>query len=338
MRRFHEVVVALPMLLVAGPVALSAAERPVHTFSIVARDPKTGEMGVAVQSHWFSVGSVVPWAEAGVGAVATQSFVDPAYGVLGLDLMRAGKTAEQALHGVLASDPKTDVRQVAMVDAQGHVAAHTGEHCIPEAGQHVGEGYSAQANLMLRNTVWDAMAKAYETTPGDLAERLMSALEAAQKEGGDIRGKQSAAILIVRAQATGRSWEDRLVDLRVEDSDEPIVEMRRLLRLHRAYQHMNAGDLATEKNDLEKASMEYGAAEALVPDSAEMLFWHAITMAGAGKVDTARPLLARAYGMDANWRKLVERLPKAALLPNDPALVRQLMEIPPQASHKSARP
>ena len=324
--------VGLAMGPLATPsLAAVASARPVHTFSIVARDARTGEMGVAVQSHWFSVGVHVPWAEAGVGAVATQSFVDPSYGPLGLDLMRAGKSAEQALAGLLAADAKADVRQVAMVDAHGHVAVHTGARCIVAAGHHVGDGYSAQANLMRRDTVWDAMARAYETAPGDLVERLLAALEAAEKEGGDIRGRQSAAILVVRGTPTGRPWEDRLVDLRVEDHPDPVAELRRLVHLHRAYRHMDAGDLAMEKNDVQAASNEYGAAEAMAPENAEMLFWHAVTMAAAGQVEAARPLLGRAYAMDPNWRTLVERLPRAGLLPDDPRLVEQLMGIAPQA-------
>src|ERR1043166_2213995 len=212
-----------------------AQERPVHTFSIVARDSVTGELGVAVQSHWFSVGSLVPWAEAGVGAVATQSFVDPAYGPLGLELMRAGKTARQALDGVLASDPGREVRQVAMVDAKGTVAAFTGSNCIPAAGHIEGEQFTVQANLMLNDKVWPAMAKAYRETKGDLASRLLAALDAAQAAGGDIRGTQSAAILIVRSKATGKPWMDRLVDLRVEDHPEPLKELRRLVQMRRAY-------------------------------------------------------------------------------------------------------
>ncbi len=323
---------------VLGCVALcdahssAAVERPVHTYSIVARDPQTGDLGVAVQSHWFSVGSVVPWAEAGVGAVATQSFVKASYGPLGLGLLRSGKTAEQALQELLGIDPRADVRQVAIVDAKGGVAVHTGAHCIAKAGHHKGAGYSAQANLMLRETVWDAMGKAYEAAEGDFAARLLAALAAAQQEGGDIRGRQSAAILIVRGTATGRVWEDRLVDLRVEDSPDPVGELTRLVKLHRAYDHMNAGDLAVEHNDIDGAAREYGLAESLVPDSAEMLFWHAISMAAAGRMDAARPLMARAYGADPNWRTLVARLPASGLL--DDKWVAPLMAVPP--ARKSA--
>ena len=187
--------------------------RPVHTFSIVARDPATGEMGVAVQSHWFSVGSTVTWAEAGVGAIATQSFVDPAYGRDGLELMRGGAGAGEALKSLLAKDEGRDVRQVAMIDVQGRVAAHTGAKCIEAAGDHVGENYSVQANLMSNARVWPAMARAFETTKGDLAERMLAALDAAQSVGGDIRGRQSAAIIIVKGTSSGKPWADHIFDL-----------------------------------------------------------------------------------------------------------------------------
>ncbi|MCX6552506.1 MAG: DUF1028 domain-containing protein, partial [Acidobacteria bacterium] len=190
-----------------------------HTFSIVARDPVTGDMGVAVQSHWFSVGSIVTWAEAGVGAIATQSFVEPAYGYKGLELMRGGMSAPDVLKKLLADDAQREVRQVAMIDAQGRVDGFTGKLDIAAAGHHVGAQYSVQANMMENPRVWPAMAAAYEQTTGDLADRLLAALEAAQNAGGDIRGKQSAAILIVKAKSTGKPWAgaDRLFDLRVED-------------------------------------------------------------------------------------------------------------------------
>ncbi|MBA4160076.1 MAG: DUF1028 domain-containing protein, partial [Gemmatimonadetes bacterium] len=219
---------ALHLGLIAGAVAQEmTVRRPVSTYSIVARDSATGQLGVAVQSHWFSVGPLVPWAEAGVGAVATQSFVDPRYGPLGLDLMRLGRSAPEALHALVSTDSDSTVRQVAMIDAQGRVAAFTGRRAVPAAGHYTGAQYSVQANLMEKPTVWPAMARAYENAQGDLAERLLQALEAAEREGGDIRGKQSAAILIVGPESTGRAWADRIVDLRVEDHPDPLVELRR---------------------------------------------------------------------------------------------------------------
>jgi uncharacterized Ntn-hydrolase superfamily protein len=301
--------------------------RPVHTFSIVARDPQTGEMGVAVQSHWFSVGSSVPWAEAGVGAVATQSFVDPSYGKLGLELMRAGKSAPDALKSLLAGDDGRDVRQVAMIDAVGKVAAHTGAKCIDAAGDHVGANYSTQANLMANDRVWGAMSKAFESTRGDLAERMLAALDAAQGVGGDIRGRQSAAIIVVAGKSTGRAWADRVFDLRVDDSPEPLRELRRLVTLQRAYNHMNAGDLATEKKDNEGALREYGAAERLVPDNVEMVYWHAVALVNMNRVEESLPLFRKVFAADENWRTLTPRLVKSGLITGEPKVMQRIMEI-----------
>jgi uncharacterized Ntn-hydrolase superfamily protein len=307
--------------------------RPVHTYSIVARDAATGQLGVAVQSHWFSVGGLVTWAEAGVGAVATQSFVEPSYGPLGLDLMRAGKTAPEALRALLAADGNAAVRQVAMIDARGNRAAHTGDLCIAAAGHVEGDGFTAQANLMEKPTVWDAMARAYTAAPGDLAERLLAALQAAEAEGGDIRGRQSAAILVVAGTSTGRPWADRVVDLRVEDSDDPLGELERLLRLARAYRHMDRGDGLFAGGDVDGAAREYGAAETLVPGNVEMVFWHAVTMVNAGRMDDARPLFRRVFAdpeRGASWAALVPRLPRSKLLPEDPAIIAEIVSLADQ--------
>jgi len=287
--------------------------RPVHTFSIVARDPETGELGVAVQSHWFSVGTAVPWAEAGVGAVATQSFVNPAYGPEGLARMKQGVSAPDALAALVAADPGEAVRQVAFVDAHGKAAAHTGKSCIASAAQHVGEGYSAQANMMENERVVPAMARAFEQTKGALAERLLAALAAAQAEGGDVRGQQSAALLIVRGTATGRIWEDRLVDLRVEDHASPVAELTRLYRVHEAYAHMNAGDLAMETKDLARALAEYGKARELCPDNREIVFWSAFTLATNERLAEALPLFRPLFAAEPRWRELLGRLPAAGL-------------------------
>ncbi len=301
--------------------------RPVHTFSIVARDPNTGELGVAVQSHWFSVGSVVPWAESGVGAVATQSFIDPSYGILGLALMRTGRSAPDTLKGLLAADEGREVRQVAMIDAQGRVDAWTGKNDIQAAGHHIGKDYSVQANLMLNDKVWPAMAAAFEATKGDLAQRMLAALDAAQAVGGDIRGRQSAALIVVTGKPTGQAWKDRIFDLRVDDSAEPLKELRRLVTLQRAYNHMNAGDLAVEKKDNEGALREYGAAEKLVPDSAEMTYWHAVALVNMGRVDESLPLFKRVFAMDRNWIELTPRLPKSGLLPDDSKLIKRIVSV-----------
>ena len=313
----------LALLLVVG----AAPARPVHTYSIVARDPETGELGVAVQSHWFSVGSVVSWAEAGVGAVATQSFVEPGYGPLGLDLMRAGRSGPDALASLLAGDAQRDVRQVAMIDAQGRVASHTGKLCIPAAGGQTGQGYAVQANLMERDSVWPAMARAYEAAKGDLAERLLQALEAAEREGGDIRGRQSAAILVAKSKGSGRPWADKVFDMRVEDHPDPLVELRRLVTVQRAYNHMTAGDDCAAIKDWACAEREYGEGERLQPQNAEMAFWHAVALATNGKLDPARPLFAKAFVADPRWRELVKRLPAVDQLPKDPKLLEQILAI-----------
>ena len=296
-----------------------STRRPVATYSIVARDSATGQMGVAVQSHWFSVGSVVPFAAPGVGAVATQSFVDPRYGPLGLELMRYGRTAGEALKALVTTDDGRAVRQVAMVDANGNVAAHTGDDAVQEAGHQTGPQYSVQANMMKSETVWPAMAEAYESAEGDLASRLLAALEAAQAEGGDIRGKQSAALLVVRSEPTGRRWDDRLFDLRIQDHETPVKELKRLVRMQRAYRKLNEGDEHVTKGDVQAAMESYRSAMDLVPDEAtngEAPFWVGITLASEGRVDDAIPYLRRAYEQHEEWATLIERLPEAGLLPS----------------------
>jgi uncharacterized Ntn-hydrolase superfamily protein len=300
--------------------------RPVHTFSIVARDPATGELGVAVQSHWFGVGPIVPWIEAGVGAVATQSFIDPSYGKLGLDLMRTGKSAPDALKALIAGDAASDVRQVAMIDAQGRVAAHTGAKDIQAAGHKVGTNYSVQANLMLNDSVWPAMSRAFEAAKGDLADRMLAALDAAQAAGGDIRGRQSAALIVVSGKPTGKAWVDRIFDLRVDDNPEPLKELRRLVVLQRAYNHMNAGDLAVERKDSQGALREYSAAAALAPGNMEMVYWHAVALVNMGRVDESLPLFSRVFSAEKNWVTLTPRLAAAGLLPKDQNVIDRILK------------
>jgi uncharacterized Ntn-hydrolase superfamily protein len=323
-----------PAAFCAASAATPSADKPsmpVATFSIVARDKATGELGVAVQSHWFSVGSVVPWAEAGVGAVATQSFVEPSYGPKGLALMKQGVAPKEALAQLLAADPQQDVRQVAFVDAQGRVAAHTGAKCIPGAGQLTGDGYTTEANLMLTNEVPAAMASAFEAAKGPLAERMLAALDAAQAVGGDARGRQSAALLIVRAKASDKPWTDRIVDLRIEDHAEPLRELRRLLTLHRAYELMNRGDEASAVGKMDEALKEYGAAAAMVPDNDEFVFWTAVTLVVNGRTDDALPKFAKAFRMNPSWMLLVPRLPGVGQLPDTPGLVARILAVGPKA-------
>lgn len=301
--------------------------RPVHTYSIVARDAETGELGAAVQSHWFSVGSGVIWAQPGIGAVATQSFTDPSYGPLGLELMRAGKDAAQTLTALIAADDHEDVRQVGMIDANGVVANHTGSNAIAEYCNLTGENYAVQANLMWKPTVCSAMSSAFETAQGDLAERMMQALEAAQGEGGDMRGKQSAAILVVSGDSSEPAWGGRMFDLRVDDHQEPLVEMRRLLNMARAYRLMNQGDEYMTLGETDKAVVAYSGAEKLVPDSHEMVFWHAATLAADGRVDESLPLFRKAFAAWPLWKDLVQRLPAAGLLPDDPELMKKILAV-----------
>jgi len=286
-----------------------------HTFSIVARDPVTGEMAVAVQSHWFSVGTAVSWAEAGVGAVATQSFVNKSFGIRGLELLKTGLTAQQALDSLLKNDEGREVRQVAIVDTKGNVATHTGKGCIQYATQIQGDQFSVQSNMMLGDQVSNAMAKAYENSAGKpLGERMLLALEAAQNVGGDIRGKQSAALLIVPAKSEGKPWDERTVDIRVDDAKEPIKELRRLYMVSVAYEHMNKGDLAVEKNDMTTAMNEYNAAMKMIPGNLEMQYWTAITLANNKQVDKALPMLKKIFLKDKNWKELTRRLPAVKLL------------------------
>lgn len=286
-----------------------------HTYSIVARDPVTGEMAVGVQSHWFSVGTVVSWGESGVGVVATQSFVNKSFGLRGLQLLKEGKSAESALKILLKSDEGREVRQVAIMDAKGNVATHTGEKCIAYAGHQQGGNYSVQANMMLTKDVWPAMAAAYERSQGlPLAERVIIALEAAENAGGDIRGKQSAALLLVKGQPAENAWDDPVIDLRVDDSEEPLEELKRLLKVYRAYEHMNKGDLAVEVGDMSVALQEYGKAQSMFPDNLEMQYWTAVALANKDRLDEALPIFKRIFEKDDNWRELTKRLPDAGLL------------------------
>jgi len=285
-----------------------------HTYSIVARDSVTGNIGVAVQSHWFSVGSVVTYGKAGVGVVATQSFVNPSYGPRGLALMEQGLSPQQALNALLANDEGEMFRQVAFLNTKGEVATHTGSACIEAAGHKQGKNFSVQANMMLNNTVWDAMATAFETTTGDFSERIISALKAAQKEKGDIRGSQSAAILIVKGESTGNPWEDIVMDLRVEDHNNPVEELERLVKVHKAYDFMNKGDLAMEAGDTKLAESLYLNAQNLFPNNLEMKYWYAINLLNNKEFEKAHPILKDIFSQDSNWKTLTSRLLKNKLL------------------------
>jgi len=275
----------------------------------VARDPETGQLGVAVQSHYFSVGPIVPWAEAGVGAVATQSFADAGYGPRGLARMRAGQPAPQVLEALLAADPQCERRQVAMVDARARVGVHTGSLCIAEAGAVAGDGFSVQANMMRRASVWPAMANAFRAAQGELALRLLAALDAAEAEGGDIRGRQSAAILVVGPEPSDEPWNARAYELRVEDHPEPLVELRRLVEMRRLYAALNRPGL-----DWVAARKVLATASALAPENGEPRFWTAIAAANLGEIARARELLDGIPCADDRWRELARRLVPLGML------------------------
>jgi uncharacterized Ntn-hydrolase superfamily protein len=277
-----------------------------------------------VQSHWFSVGSLVPWIKAGVGAVATQSFVKVEYGPNGLKLMGKGFSADDALKILVEEDENSSVRQVGMVDVKGNATAFTGEKCIQFAGHIVGKNYTVQANLMASATVPTAMVRAYEITEGELVDRLMAALEAAQKEGGDVRGKQSAAIIITSGEPTGIDWKDKLFDLRIEDHPEPIKEMKRLIRVSRAYQHANQGDLYIETGEIDKALSEYNLAAEYYPENPELPFWTAVSLASVDRVDEALPIFKEVFEKAPDLRDLVPRLIPAGLLPDDKKLIERI--------------
>lgn len=275
------------------------------TYSIVARDPQTGELGAAVHSHWFSVGSLCTWARPGVGAVATQSVVEPAHGPNGLDRLAGGDGAAEALEALLAADPLASVRQVGIVDARGGVAVHTGADCIPCAGHATGEHWSCQANMMERDTVPAAMSAAFAGAEGDLPERLMAALEGAEGEGGDVRGRQSAALVVVPAE--GEAWRAR-IDLRVEDHRDPLGELRRVLALQRAYELAGTADELMAADRGKEAGALYRRAAELAPESDELLFWAGLALAHAGELDAGVDAVRRAADVHPNWLVLLDRL------------------------------
>jgi uncharacterized Ntn-hydrolase superfamily protein len=297
-------------------------QRLCHTYSIAARDTATGQLGVAVQSHFFCVGGLVPWAEAGIGVVATQAMVDPSYGPRGLELMRTGSTALEALNQLLADDSGRDVRQVAMIDNEGRAAAHTGSSTIPEAGHIIGDGLSVQANMMLRSSVWAAMADAYRSAGGELVDRLLAALDAAEAEGGDIRGRQSAALVVVAKRSSGQPWADKLFDLRVDDAPEPLAELRRLVGVSRAYAHLRLAQAAHARGDASRMDAEFEQAAFLIGDNPEARFWQAVALMQAERIEEGLNVLGKIVATDVSWRELALRLPGSMLQRRDDLLER----------------
>jgi uncharacterized Ntn-hydrolase superfamily protein len=299
------------------------------TYSIIVRDQATGELGVAVQSRYFGVGSVVPWAEPGVGAVATQSFTDERYGPLGLALMRDGYSAPEALRALLAGDDDAPLRQVAMVDATGTVAAHTGSRCVAAAGQAGDEGVSAQANMMERDTVWGAMIAAYGSADGSLAERLVAALQAAEAEGGDIRGRQSAALIVVSGTREDPSWR-RTIDLRVDDHPDPVAEIGRLLRLHTAFRLMEEANGAATTGDFISAAAAMDQAALLAPDDDQVAFRRGGSLMAVGRIDQGRSDIERARLANPRWALFLRRFAAAGFIPDDPAFLDAILPLEPR--------
>ena len=304
-----------------GRVLEALADRLAATYSIVARDAKTGELGVAVQSSYFSVGTDVSWAAAGVGAVATQAIVEVAYGPKGLELLARGATAQEALDELVARDPLAALRQVGIVDAEGRTAAHTGSACVSACAHAVGAGYSVQGNMLASDAVWQAMGPAFETAEGDLAERLMLVLEAAERAGGDVRGRQSAALLVVTGARPTHDWEGRSFDLHVEDHPRPLEELRRLLTLRRAYALFQEARRSFGAGDLDGALEMVERARKLQPSDLQFAFWTGVALANSGRPEQARKWLAEAFRDSGVWRELGRRLREAGLYTGDPSLL-----------------
>ena len=304
------------------------------TYSIIAYDPEENQLGVAVQSHSLCVGSVVPWAEAGVGALATQARSNRTSGHLGLAMMKEGLTAQQTLKALLASDRQPKIRQVAIVDKQGNIAVHTGDKCVEAAGHRQGKCYSVQANLMLKNTVWDAMAETFETSSGDLAQRMMKALFAAQAEGGDMRGQQSAALLVLSSQYSDKIINKQLFNLRIDDSKEPLQDLESLLKKAKIRLHLQTAvnlllDSSADEGKFELAAQEFSKATEFilnVADNPEDMFWYAITLASVGRVEDAQSILKELFTVNPNWKELIPRLIKVGLVSDKEGAIDQLLE------------
>ena len=300
-----------------------------RTMSIIAYDSATKQLGVAVESHYFSAGPIVPWAESGVGAVATQANADPLYGLTGLNLMRAGKDAKSTLNALMAADSFIQTRQIAMIDSKGNAVAFTGNKTSSAAGHYIGKNFSVQANTMLNEEVWPAMAKAFETTEGELVDRLVAALEAGQKAGGDIRGKQTSALIVVSGIPTGLVWKDRLFDLRVDDSPEPIIELKRLVRLQKAYRLIGIGDDFASQKKIDSAITSYKNGVALAPEKEELRYGLALILFLSGKEDEALPVFKQVFAENPIWVEITKRYVTSGDLPNDPVKIQRILEQAP---------
>ena len=299
----------------------SSIQRLAATYSIVARDALTGELGVAVQSNYFSVGTDVAWAKPGVGAIATQAIVEVSYGPKGLALIEGGASPREALDTLLAQDPTAALRQVGMVDGQGRVAAHTGEACVRACDDVQGKGYSVQGNMLTSDRVWQAMTDAFETAQGDLAERLMISLEAAEHAGGDVRGRKSAALLVVSGERCENEWEGRKFDLHVDDHPRPLEELRRLLSVRRAYGFFEQARADFAAGEIEGALDLVRRARELHPTDVQFSFWTGVALANIGRTEEARGWLNEAFSQSEAWRELGRRLCEVGMYSGDRSLL-----------------
>jgi uncharacterized Ntn-hydrolase superfamily protein len=295
------------------------------TYSIVARDPQTGELGVAVQSRSFAVGRFVPYVAAGVGVIASQSFANSAYGLEGLRLLRAGLAPEAALDQLLSQDSGAALRQVAMLDTHGRVAVHTGGSCVTAAGHATGAQCAAQANMMTHETVWPAMIAAFERASGDLAERLLAALHAAERAGGDLRGRQAAALIVVSGQLATQPTVDRRFDLRIDDHPDPVGEIGRLLSYARAHERANQALEKALAGDFSAALIDLDACCAAYPDEPEFLTRRALLLLAAGRFDDARRMVERAEAIHHGWAEYLLRFAEARVTPMPRELVASLV-------------
>lgn len=296
------------------------------TYSIVARDIRTGDLGVAVQSHYFSVGSVVIWGRSGVGVIATQSMAEISYGPMGLDMMASGKSASETLRSLLQTDPRSDTRQIGMVDFKGNIGVHTGSRCIDYAGHVTGDQFSCQANLMSNDTIWGAMKREFTKREGlPLPERLVATLEAAEAAGGDARGKQSAALLVVSPRSYPNPWMGRLMELRVEDHPDPLPELKRLVRIRRAYDWADKGDDLLALGRVEESSKAFRKAEELAPESEEIRYWIGITMMGSKTTQSqGLEIVREIFSKNKNWKMVTKSLLEKGYLPKDNPVSRLL--------------
>jgi len=299
------------------------------TYSIIGRDSEAGEVGIGIQSRWFHAGQDLAWIDPGVGAVCTQSITEPAYGLRGLELLRAGLAPQDALDQLTAADPGRDLRQVAIADLEGRVAQHTGSRCVAAAGHTIGDHCCAQGNMLASGTCWGAMVETFAATAGPLADRLLAALDAAEREGGDARGRQAARLLVRRGTGDGLPWEERVVDLQIVDHPEPLVELRRLLSATRAYHHLShAFDLAA-RGDVAAAAEAADMAHALAPADDQIAFWTATMLGGAGRIEEAAAAFREAVRVTPGWPEYLRRCVEAGFVPAEAAALADGPEVAP---------